>query len=155
MAGPRSRAGASAPSRPRRARGFTLLELTIVVAILGVIATIAFPRFGAMIRSANEKASLGRLGTLRSALSLYYVDTEGMYPGDLTPLTQPGSKYMSGGFSIYTGGHGNSSVVEVLPAKDLTRDTGTLGYVSAGDDPGAVWVQCTHTDMKGLVWNSY
>lgn len=137
------------------ARGFTLIELMTVVAILGIVATIAFPRFGAMIRSANEKASQGKLGTLRSALSIYNVDTEGMYPADLTPITQPGSKYLSGTFSIYTSDHGNSSTVEVLAAKDLTADTGTLGYINSGGDAGAVWVQCTHTDMKGKVWNSY
>lgn len=50
-------------------------------AIIGLLAAIALPKFGNMVDKAKEGALKGQLGTLRSALSVYYADNEGIYPG--------------------------------------------------------------------------
>src|SRR5690242_12254731 len=63
-------------------KGFTLIELMIVVAIIGILAAIAIPQFANMVAKSQEGATKGNLGTLRSALSIYYGDTEGWYPID-------------------------------------------------------------------------
>ena len=56
-------------TRHRRSlRGFTLIELMIVVAILAVLALIALPKFSNMIRRANEASSKGQLGSVRAAI---------------------------------------------------------------------------------------
>ena len=58
-----------APSR-RRAGGFTLIELVVVIVILGVLAAVAFPRF-ADLRSSAEKAAVASwVGTLKSAYAM-------------------------------------------------------------------------------------
>jgi prepilin-type N-terminal cleavage/methylation domain-containing protein len=59
--------------------GFTLIELMIVVAIIGILASIAIPKFADLIRKSKEGATKGNLGSLRSALSIYYGDMEGTY----------------------------------------------------------------------------
>ena len=66
----------------------------IVVAIIGILAAIAIPKFAALIRKSSEGASKGNLGALRSAMSIYYGDMEGQYPSVLDSLTIAG-KYMS------------------------------------------------------------
>ena len=74
-------------------RGFTLIELMIVVAIIGILAAIAIPKFAELIRKSGEGSSKGNLGALRSALSIYYGDMEGQYPATLNGLTIAG-KYL-------------------------------------------------------------
>jgi type II secretory pathway pseudopilin PulG len=52
----------------------------IVVAILAVLVLIALPKFAAIIRKSKEAATLGQLGAIRSALTIYYSENEGIYP---------------------------------------------------------------------------
>src|SRR5213078_2584689 len=75
-------------------KGFTLIELMIVVAIIGILAAIAIPKFAELIRKSSEGASKGNLGALRSAMSIYYGDMEGTYPANMTALTI-GGKYLT------------------------------------------------------------
>lgn len=63
-----------------KTNAFTLIELMIVVAIIGILASIAIPKFADLIRKLQEATTKGNLGVLRSALSIYYVDNEGFYP---------------------------------------------------------------------------
>ncbi len=82
-----------------RARGgFTLIELMLVVAILALLAAIAIPKFADMVDKAREARMKGNLGTLRSALSIYYADNEGLYPkyNNLTPLVTRGMYHLHG-----------------------------------------------------------
>ena len=64
---------------PTRGAGFTLIELMIVVAIIGILATIAIPKFAGLIRKSSEGQTKGNLGALRSVVSIYYGENE-TYP---------------------------------------------------------------------------
>ena len=137
------------------AKGFTLLEILIVVSVIAILASIAIPKFGSMIRTANEAATRGKLASIRASLTIYYADVEGFYPSDLTPLLQPGSKYLTTMLPVYTAEHGNSNAINYAPAFDGAADAGGWGYINSGTDAGRVWVQCTHTDNKGTAWSTY
>lgn len=67
---------------PGAQRGFTLLELIIVVAIIGILATIAMPALKDMPRRANEAVLKTNLRTLRDLIDQYYGDN-GHYPASL------------------------------------------------------------------------
>jgi prepilin-type N-terminal cleavage/methylation domain-containing protein len=72
----------------RIARGFTLLELVLVVVILGLVAAIALPRMSRGAAGAVDSSVASNLAVLRSALDLYQVEHTGVYPTTANVVNQ-------------------------------------------------------------------
>lgn len=53
-----------------KVRGFTLIELVVVIALLGILAAFAIPRFVGLEREARAAATMGLSGSVRSAAAL-------------------------------------------------------------------------------------
>ena len=64
-------------------RGFTLIELMIVTAILGILAYVGVTQYGGLLEKTAEGATKGGLGSMRVAAALYHGDHEGRWPADL------------------------------------------------------------------------
>ena len=75
--------------RGRAEAGFTLLELIIVVAIIGILATIAMPKLLHTPDKAKEAVLRTDLRTFRDVIDQYYAD-KGKYPESLEALVEDG-----------------------------------------------------------------
>ena len=72
-------------------KGYTLLELMIVVAIVGILVSLAIPNFQQSAMKAKETALKQNLFTMRAVLDQYYAD-RGEYPDSLESLVE--GKYL-------------------------------------------------------------
>ncbi len=61
--------------------GFTLLELLIVIAIIGILASLAAVSYSSAQRRARDSQRQADLKAIQNALEQYYADNDGNYPG--------------------------------------------------------------------------
>jgi type II secretion system protein G len=71
--------GRALHKRAKGEKGFTLIELIVVIAVLGVLATMVIPRVVGVKEKAVEAAADANEKIIRNALERYYAD-EGSYP---------------------------------------------------------------------------
>ncbi|MBI4844590.1 MAG: type II secretion system major pseudopilin GspG [Nitrospirae bacterium] len=104
-------------------KGFTLLELMVVMVILGLLGALVVPRFMGKIGQAKTKAASTQIGYLEMALDAFYLDA-GRYPttseGLSALITQPG------GVSEWNGPYLKKKEIPLDPWKKEYR------YVSPG-----------------------
>jgi len=113
-----------------------------------------FTDVGMRMEDFQAPQTKGRLGAIRSALSIYYGDHEGIqYPATLNLLTV-GGKYLSSLPVAQTRKHKNSNRVTF---GSVPTDAGGWLYENDPESPkyGGLIVNCTHKDTKGNVWTTY
>lgn len=116
--------------KDRKRRGFTLIELMVVILVVGVLAAVAVP----IIRGRNEQAkwseAVATAGTIRTALRIYYAEnpvgaaamagstvdtvqeTLGFTASDLT-----GRYFQASNFTIFAvDGNGHATITVAAPA---------------------------------------
>jgi type IV pilus assembly protein PilA len=120
--------------RMKSNRGFSLLELLIVVAIILIIATIAIPSLLRSRQAAQESSAVAQVRTINTAEVTYLSSNQGSY-GDVPSLITQGfldSRFTSAvsGYNFTVTASGTDYTVTATPT---STNAGRYGYFSLPD----------------------
>src|ERR1700756_2472783 len=118
----------------KNTRGFSLLELLIVVAIILIIATIAIPSLLRSRQSAQESAAVAQLRTINTAEVTYLSSNQGAF-GSIPELISQGflDSRFSGSVSGYNFTIAASGSNYTANADPTSTNSGRFGYYSTPD----------------------
>ena len=110
-------------------RGFTLIELIVVIMILGILATIAVPKFLKTSARAQDNATRSSLSVIRNAIELYTADHNGELPGQQGDLPGDLTEYIRGGFPVSTAKDSSGVSYYSVDEAALTPDGSRNGWL--------------------------
>lgn len=144
----------------RTRKAFTLIELMVVVAVIGILAVISIPKFSDLIDKSKEGYTKGALSTLRSAVAVYYADNQGRYPADDLASLLASHKYINSLPIVKIPRTPHLIINTVTPGASTSTfitDTGGWAYVNNEADLGwgQLAVNCSHLDIKGDDWSLF
>lgn len=119
----------------RAARGFTLIELMVTVAIVAILAGIAFPAYSAYLVKGNRGAAQGHLLALSLAQGQYLADSRSYAatPEALgLPVPDAVSKYYTVAIDVQAGPPTTYTITATPVAGGRQAADGTLSINSAG-----------------------
>jgi general secretion pathway protein G len=112
-----------------REHGFTLIELLVVMAVIGLLLSIAAPRFAHQVDLSRDVVLRHNLDGLRQAIDQFYSD-KGRYPKALQELVD--ARYL-----------------RAVPVDPITERNDTWIMVLPAGDPGPAWFD-VHSGAHGL-----
>ncbi|MEW6102456.1 MAG: type II secretion system protein [bacterium] len=160
-------------------KGFTLIELMVVIAIMGTLLAMLLPRLGLLLDRSREKATGKNLKNIYAAIVEYSEKEYGKFAWptsgdeasnaltnpDLNPEGKPFDKipYALLRRTLNTGGGGISiDNAEIFSANtrewddtNPNRNYGGWMYVTLGTYTGEVFINCSYNDTFGNPYTTY
>jgi type IV pilus assembly protein PilA len=126
-----------------RSSGFTLIELMIVVAIIGILAAIAIPAYQDYIARAQASEAVQLMAGAKTPLSEYFADN-GRWPTDPSEVDlNAGGRYVIDSATFVTGAGSDGltlTLQSTFRTSDISRFIAGSQLVLETTDGGKLWV---------------
>ena len=156
----------------REQLGFTFIEWTIFIAIIGIILALAYPKINLLLEKFREKQTINNLSLIRSAIAIYHEENDGKWP----PKLDVKDKTPVSGFGNYLSKIPKVKVTSPLdPSKSPA--SARITYATFEDEPslakpntygkgwrydgpaqantGRVWINSSYPDTQGKAYSTY
>ncbi len=123
-------------------KGFTLVELVIVMAVIAVILSVVIPNLRGMQAESQLTKSEGELNTLKTAITSYWRNNANVYPADIaTSLT-----------------NASPQIIPATLSDPFNTASGNYGYMSGNDtvfgDYFGVYTKGPKADTTSVTWDA-
>mgnify|MGYP006393210321 CR=1 FL=1 len=141
-------------------KGFTLIELMTVVAIIAILAAVAAPKFGLQIKKAQDAKGIQIVGNWRSALTMKYADDQ-VYPTAFSQLaSNVDDKTIAATYNV----NGTDVLDKAQRTASVNVGTGFKGkdnklfaqfQIQGTTTESSINFTGTGVDTKGTSWSAY
>jgi general secretion pathway protein G len=135
-------------------KGFTLVELLIVIIIIAVLAAIAIPKFSSSSQRSKESSLRANLKLVRNAIDLFRADT-GAFPANMAGLTTSTTAGLSAAAAACTiaATDWRGPYLQAIPVDPVSGSAMTYGTAAA--DVGTVKSSATGNGLDGTAYSTW
>jgi type IV pilus assembly protein PilA len=137
-------------------QGFTLIELMIVVAIIGILAAVAIPAYSDYTARSQVTEAVSLTSALKTPIAEFFAD-KGRMPSDIASVggTATGKYVYTVALESTAGfGGGTVAVVAQMKSTDVNRSIQDGYFVMSTEDGGNQWVCGTLSVSAGVATNA-
>jgi len=122
-------------------RGFTLVEIVLVIVLIGILAAIIVPKFAGQTDKAKIAASKANIESIRSAIRLYQANNDGAFPNALAALVP--------------------TYLKAVPEEAITPSSSVVGTPDGSggwaydNATGEIAINLSGNDSDGIAYSSY